>query len=276
MKYLVYKASNGLCHMLNTINNVIQFAMQSNRILIIDCNCGWYFKNDFDKYFSIPLLKLNHDYYTKFDYDKLPEKRELCKEKYLGELVFVNQLNFEEGKWTSHDFILTNDLLNSDDDVIICTHTITTTNNWYISLKPEIYKSIGQKIKQPYIGLHYRNTDIKNDLNQLIDNIDKYGINKIYFATDDYNGRNKLDVLLGDKYEILQFTSPPQTELDLNIQLFGVDKHISIINALIDLYHLTNSTHFIPSINGVYRGKIHNSLFSSFVIKNRTENINFF
>lgn len=264
-KYVVYKISGGLCHMLYTINYLIQFSMIYNRTIVIDCGGGC-FNNDFDKYFSIPSLKLNRDYYTKFNYDRLPEKRELCR---------------KSGRYIWDNFRMTwDEISNSKDNVIICTFLTGQAldkilPNWHIFVKPEILKLIGPKINSQYIGLHYRNTDIKNDLGELVKGIDKYNINKIYLATDDYNGRDKLDGLRKGKFEILQFTKPDR-DYPNGIHYMSKDKDKVIISSLIDLYHLINSTHFIPSLNGVYNGKLHKSGFSRFVIKNRNEKIDFF
>lgn len=54
-KYLVYKVSGGLCHMLYQINRAIHLSKLSDRFLIIDCQ-GNAFDNDFNKYFNIPFL----------------------------------------------------------------------------------------------------------------------------------------------------------------------------------------------------------------------------
>ena len=120
---------------------------------------------------------------------------------------------------------------------------------------------ISKKISHPYIGVHYRNTDMKHDIHPIFDKITKIivtghrdPIHIIYVATDDFSSivrfqrqfptykvryNTTLEPLLDVKKHNLHY-------LDTN-DLQGLTKKELLRETLTDLYLLTQSTFFIGS-----------------------------
>jgi hypothetical protein len=71
--------------------------------------------------------------------------------------------------------------------------------------------------------------------------------NVLYLATDDYNSLMKFKQLLSDNFEIIHYTTPIKLNGERNIHYGNPNKDEVILNTLIDMYHLTYSTDFIPS-----------------------------
>lgn len=118
---------------------------------------------------------------------------------------------------------------------------------YYIKVKQEILDKIQSypHINNKYIGVHFRNTDIKNNINDLINQLKKYNNNTIYLATDDISA---YDILCKEfpNTMIIQYTKP----FDGNgkpIHYTEPDKYKLILNLLVDIYFLYNADEFIPS-----------------------------
>src|ERR1035437_4218128 len=114
-KYLIYKISGGLCHMLGQINRAIHLSKITKRNLIIDC-FGHTFHNDFNKYFNIP----NFTYTT--NYNCLYQEESLNKEMFE---LYINV----EAKYTGINTYFLKDklisvnasnVLNSNEKIIYC------------------------------------------------------------------------------------------------------------------------------------------------------------
>jgi len=251
-KYIVYKVSGGLNHMLGQINNIIHLSKISNRLLIIDCN-GGAFENDFNKYFNIPDINYSTNYDWLYNDSSLDKN---MFEKYIkSNIRYIEKgTYFLENKKVSLNF---NEVLNSNDKILYLTRVNTIKTKWHIKVNKNIVDEISKKkIKEKYVGVHFRNTDIKNDINKFISEILKLPeiYNIIYFATDDYNAIYKLKDLT-KKFKIIQYTNPLNTK-GHNIHYNNPNKDEVIMNALIDMYHLTYSSHFIPSIESSFSKRI--------------------
>ena len=87
MKYLIYKISGGLNHMLLQINNAIKLSRISNRFLIIDCKAGA-FDSDFSSYFEID----DFNYSTNYDiiYDEMKENLVEIEPYIKGHTDYIN------------------------------------------------------------------------------------------------------------------------------------------------------------------------------------------
>jgi hypothetical protein len=268
MKYLVYKVTGGLSHMLAQINNCVNLSKHTGRYLIIDTYYGS-FQADFNDYFEIP------DFEYSTNYDILYNDESIDNTK-------LKQYVDNHAEWIEHWNIRLVDLnlsksikeiVNSNDDVVFCTsvNDIPTWElaelkrvNWNIKVKQEIVDSI--KLNTPdveYVGVHFRNTDLTNNLDSLIENAVKLNNKNIYFATDDYFAFDELKNKLGDSFNIIQFTKPLKLkEGQGNIHYLVDDTHTMLMNTLIDMYHLSQAKYFIPSMN---------SAFSKMVLKLREE-----
>lgn len=267
MKYLVYKITGGLSHMLFQINSCIELSKVTGRHLIIDTYYGS-FQQDFNDYFEIP----NFEYST--NYDIVADKTGI--QKYIdGHAEWVTHLDIR-----LDDINLSkssDEIINSTDDFVFCTLVNDIPNfeleyikqvQLNIKLKKEIVDTV--KVNSPmfeYVGFHYRNTDLTNDLDSLVNEVIKFENKNIYFSTDDFYSYDNLKNKLGDSYNIIQYVKPPKLkEGQGNIHYLADDSHLMILNTLVDMYHLIHATHFVSSPN---------SMFSKMVLKLR-ENDNFF
>lgn len=130
------------------------------------------------------------------------------------------------------------------------------------SIKEKIKKEF--KINKKYIGIHFRNTDIKTDKNLLLNNIknkiNDNNIKLLYLGTDDCNMYDYLKENLNN-IEILRITIPKCNIYNLHYSL--ENKYESVYNCLVDIYYLLNSDIFIPSIK---------SSLSRWILKMRNNN----
>ena len=116
----------------------------------------------------------------------------------------------------------------------------------YIKVKPEIIELINKYDPiENYIGVHFRNTDIKNDINKIINEISKHSYKNIYLATDDSNAYDIMKSKLPN-HNIIQYTKPIDSK-GKPIHYINNDKYTLIMNILIDIYFLSKSNKFIPS-----------------------------
>ena len=268
--YVIYKGTGGLVHMLSGLVFCMDYCIKNNNILIIDVISHICFKHYLNDFFIINCsnLKYSEDYSiiepkdllfarsTSIDYIKnYPnvEKREMHDgqqimnyrinniiiKKSLGNIPNKSKLNVYAG-YGKHDFL----------SIIK-----------YLKVKPEILEIIKQKQQiNDYIGVHFRNTDIKNNFNEIVNLIKKYKYNNIYLATDDLQSCNQFKLALPN-HTIYQYTIPINSNGG-PIHYINPDKYNLILNILIDLYFLYNANEFVHS---------NWSLVSKFVLSMRNE-----
>lgn len=249
--YLVYKISGGLNHMLNEINYCIVLAQRTNRKLIIDTNSSA-FSNDFNKYFEIPNL----EYYTNFDIIKNDKSIDLSK--YHNFISGTTKYDKGDYKLNGQSIYLTEEqIMKSKERILFFTKLknflsgviLYRKEKFHIKVRKNIMDEIKSvsKIDGEYVGLHFRNTDMKSDLTSLVKDMSNHlgKIKKIYFATDDYSSFDKLKKMVPFNVEIYRNTIPFNNG-GKNIHYGNPNKDEVIMNALIDMYFLKNSTVFIP------------------------------
>jgi len=257
-KYLIYKVTGGLAHMLTHINNAIHLSKLSNRLLIIDCFANA-FQRDFNQYFNIP------DFIYTTKYDCLYQDESLNKETF--ETYIKTDALWIDGPFFLKDILLNvhiKDVIESNEKIIYCTwieEKEVTGIPWYIKVNKDIVDKIAiNKINEKYIGVQHRNTDRKQDLTKLVPKILEYSTqtNLIYLATDDYTSFDNLTALLGDKFKIIQYCKPygDKAHHGLNIHYNNPNKDEVIENALIDMYHLIRAPYFVPSMDSRFSLKI--------------------
>ena len=193
-KYILYYSNGGLIHNLGMIQSHIDFAKKYNRTLLIYSKFENEFQIDFDDIFYIddPELK----YKTDKDFCSLNDELLIN-----SEIPFNNYKDIEanwnivDGKmafrYKDKNFLG----INHEDvksDIVIYKHNVNIlTSKTNIKIQPTILQKIHSKtINTPYIGVHYRNTDYKNDINNILKQIHKQlekhkYINTLFLATDD-------------------------------------------------------------------------------------------
>lgn len=252
-KYLVYKVSGGLCHMLYEINKAVYFSKLTKRLLIIDCMTGA-FQNDFNDYFNIP----NYEYYTNYQNADKNLFKINTSARIISDIYFL----INEKRESLQKITLTPlEIINNNEKIVYVSFIRKSKHfiiPWCIKVNKNIVDEISiNRINDKYIGIHYRNTDMKHILENFIPKIIKFSKNceTVYLGTDDYTALNRLNKLLDNKFKILQYTKPFNNN-GKNVHYGNPDKNEIIMNALIDMYHLTYATYFIPSEKSSFSKRI--------------------
>lgn len=251
-KYIIYKGTGGLAHMLCGLNKAINVALNENRILVIDTIKHACFKSNMSDYFIINEKKLvieeNYDNiinnkYKGLDLDVIRNAYPKCR----GQIYLVNDID------------ITNMDLNSNERILVYAGCGYKTFVKKIKLKKEIIFDIREKFKSynnvNYISVHFRNTDMKNNIDlfikkirsiNFIDNNNKK-INLIFLATDDFKAfdifRKKINEFKWFRVVI------PENHNGENLHYHVKDKKELVLNTLYDIYMILNSKYFIPSTN---------------------------
>lgn len=257
LKYIIYKASGGLVHMLKGIHFCIQKAKETNRKLIIDCANHSAFMMDFGRIFYIDDASLNYS----DNYDECPVSDEIKKApaKYINGQYFIGERNISIVDWDTRD------------DVIIYAGAHGNLQMKNIKVVQKIKDDLDneKKIEGKYIAGHFRNTDMKHDINEFIDKIketiNKTGIKTFYLATDDSTARDLIASELPADITIIQNTVPPANIG--NLHYGSKDKYKQVYECLRDFYFILGSDEFIPS---------HKSGMSRLAVEMRKNKFSFF
>lgn len=252
MKFLIYKASGGLFHNFTGLSYAINFCLQDNRILILDMKKHGAFGVKFSDYFKIINSKLI--YYDE-NYDVLPQKIEFNNKLYDKQLIINERPRFKNKQYYFIDDICIskpNLVPNTNIINIFCGYVNSYQVSKYIELNEDITQKLMLKytIQNNYISVHFRNTDIKNDIDKLIDKIKthttKFDIKTIYFASDCNQSYHTLKSTLKN-LEIIRNTVPPDNIR--NLHYYSGNKQEQMENLLLDVYYILKSNYFIPSLN---------------------------
>ena len=250
-KYVIYKGTGGLIHMLCGLTYCIEWCILKSHFLIIDVKNHECFKHYLSDFFTIK----NFNNYSE-NYNVINNSIKFAN---VNIKDIENCINVERPD-TNLYYISTptrdiNIRVNLDNynikDVIkiyagpgSCKPNKITK---YISIKPEIYNIIISKSTiNNYMGVHFRNTDIVHDINQFINNIIKVdNIKSLYLATDDCTAYN----IIKEKcpsHNIIQYTEPCNGN-GKPIHYTETNKYNLVLNLLIDIYYLYKSDVFIQS-----------------------------
>lgn len=238
VKYIIYKASGGLVHMLKGIQFCIQKAKETNTKLIIDTLNHSAFKMDFSSVFFIDDASLNYS----DAYDECPVGDEIRKApaKYVNGQYFIGEINISIVDWDT----TTNDVI-----IYAGAHGNLQMKNIKVVQKIKDDLDNEKKIEEKYIAGHFRNTDMKHDINEFIEKIketiNKTEIKTFYLATDDSTAREKIATELPAEITIVQNTVPPANIG--NLHYGSKDKYKQVYECLRDFYFILGSDEFIPS-----------------------------
>jgi hypothetical protein len=274
--YVIYKGSGGLIHMLGGLVFAINYCIKYNNILIIDVishNCYKHYLSDFFNIINSEPLIYSEDY-------NLIEPKNIiyCKKYTINDIKNYPDIEvptMSNGTlyhiYKFHQFELRYTLKPESRRQLIKIYAGPGLNDYasilkFIKVKPEIVNIIKEKpMIENYLGVHFRNTDIKNNINNVINLIKKYKYNNIYLATDDATAYDKIKISLPN-YNIYQYTKPINANGE-PIHYAEKNKYNLILNILIDIYFLYHANDFIPSAQ---------STVSRFVSKMRNKKIDIF
>jgi len=263
-KYIIYKGTGGLIHNLRGLSFAIKIAIEQKRILIIDMNKNPAFGTSFSRFFDVNIPGLvyfdNYNYIpTDLYYFEIP--LEVIKNSSI-KWENTDLYYFEIPKWENNvgyflkTYIVYNRNISDKQQVVVYAGTggtgdfhkylfnIKINANYYRQLMDEI------PIKSKYISVHFRNTDIQNNIYNYITKIqqiiNKTGINNLYLATDDHNAydifkQNLKNVVIHRK------NIPPKVEKNLHHEEKNKEK--LFYSLILDMFFILKSDYFVPSIN---------------------------
>jgi len=246
-KYIIYKATGGLTHMIGGLSNTIRLCKENrNNKLIIDCESHAAYKQKFSDWFNI---KDNSLCYTE-DYSIIPKHLKFGGIP-VSALPKINPV-YNNGCYYIADKNVSTKKLCSELEVVACSYTPPFNRNI------KIINAIAQQLleyatplKEEYISVHFRNTDIKNDLTVFSNKIkaccDKNHIYTVYFATDDSTAFEQIKKLLPN-YKIVQYSNPEYYS-GQNIHYNHPNKYELVKNLLVDMIMILRSKIFINSCN---------------------------
>lgn len=277
-KFVIYKGTGGLIHMLCGLTYCIEWCILKSHFLIIDVKNHECFKHYLSEFFTITKFENYSENYNIINNN--------IKFKGINMRDIENCINVERPN--TNAYYITTPIYDINIRVNLDSYNIKDTIKIYagpgsckpnkitkyISVKQDIYDMIILKsihdnyIDNTYIGGHFRNTDIIHDINKFIDKImnigNKNNINTLYLATDDSMAYDIIkEKCIG--YNIIQYTKPCNGN-GKPIHYTETNKYNLILNLLIDIYYLYKSEIFLPS---------YGSLISAFIIdmKEKKESI---
>ncbi len=271
-KFIIYKSTGGMAHAISGLTYPMFIAKQHGRMLIVDTATGRGFLNDkFSNYFKILSKKINYSdnfsllpediKYKGLNREKLEKEAAYCHEDEqgnafysLGNIKNIVSYPLEEKKYTRIEVYASNTSINPKQiNLLLST----------IKLNEKVYRKVKESAKPitgKYIGVHYRNTDAKNDINEYVEKVRKLckkkGISKVYLATDDFKAKPIFEEKLPE-LNIISYSHPFNLEefkkkvnfKVRNIHYHDPDKERQTLECLIDYYMLMKSNFFILSPN---------------------------
>jgi hypothetical protein len=265
MKYCIYKGTGGLIHMLCGLVHCIIWSIKNNHKLIIDVKshkCFNHYLSDFFELRNTDRLQYSEDYST-------IEPNVKFNRLTMNTIRDYPNIEVDRGlNNNTHVYLLNNIRLRVNLDGYPVNQQVKMyagpgCNNYPGLIRfIKVNDTIMNKIKEyeeinNYIGVHFRNTDIKNDIDKLITEIKKHPkYTNIYLATDDYKAYELLKIALPN-HNIYQYTKPINAN-GKPIHYNNNNKYILILNTLIDIYFLNKSNVFIPSLQSSISRLINN------------------
>ncbi len=272
-KYVIYKGSGGLIHMLGGLSYCADWCNRNNHYLIIDVKNHDAYKKYLKDYFYLEFKNYTEDYnvipndlhFKNISIDIIEKTNVVYKRN-------NNRTEYILGK--DINIMIDLDTYDYNDKVKIYCGTGGSQYNLitkYVRVNLDICKILEKKdmskINYCDIGVHFRNTDRKNDINEFVNRIKKYNKKTFYLATDDYYALEKFKNILPN-YNIITLTTPYNAN-GKNIHYNNDNKDELIMNILIDMYILLKLDIFIHSSNSLvsklilYMKKTNTSLFQS-------------
>jgi hypothetical protein len=269
-KYILYYSNGGLIHNLSRIIKQIDLAKKYNRTLLIYSKLNE-FQIDFDDLFYIDDPELT--YKTDKDFGSVN-----------GELLINNEIPFKhykdiEANWgiipgnmgfryKDKTFLgIDHNEDQADVDIVIYKHLLLGSPGALgIKIQPTILQQIQAKsLLSPYIGIHHRNTDHKNDINKSFKQIHKQlkkhkHIKTLFLATDDHSSVDKFRNEFNDKIDrFICYNTIDNNGGPIHGAYRTDNKKLQQhVDALTDMYLLYKSDVFIPSENGSWGSFIKN------------------
>ncbi len=249
--FLINKASGGLAHMLGSIYAALELSKRTKRFLIIDCETHRAFRHKFSDFFIL----INEKYSD--DYSIIPSNYKF-KNHSITEIKNTNLSKAGIANYGMFGWSVQSKNFNQNENIAIWAGTSGKRGNWHLpnlKVNKTILSKLNneKKIVEPYISIHYRNTDIKNKINNYIKKILMLNklkkVKTVYLATDDAKAlnifRNKLP-----GFRIIQLAKlKPNVKNQHYSSSSKGECYNQIYETLRDIYFILQSKYFIPSNN---------------------------
>lgn len=243
-KFLVYKGTGGLAHMLRGLNEAIRRARVSNRFLIIDCISNPGFGCHFSDFFTIDNL----DYSEK--YSDIPVDYKF-RNLFIRDIK-KRSIHSSKKKYHIFEHNISDIDPNCDENLIVFGGTGSNKLINGMKVNKEIMEKILKEpiINEKYISVHYRNTDLKNSIinfiNKIRKTIKKTNIKTVYWASDDESSFERISNAVSEG-NFVRNTIPEKVKKNLHSE--AKDKQKQVYDCLKDIYFILRSDYFIPSKN---------------------------
>jgi hypothetical protein len=266
-KYIIFKGTGGLTHMLLALDFCISKAIEKKRTLIIDTLVHPAFLMNFNEIFTLHYKNLK--YYN--NYNNIRKNIKYFEMNI--EEIEKTPVIYDKGTYFIKNYNVTDIDWDTTNDIIIFAGRGSNYDLKNIKVVKKIKDSLDneKKINEKYISGHFRNTDMKHDINIFISELKKKiketNIKTFYLASDDLNSYEKIKKELPD-VNIIRYTIPPQNINNLHYHYkTSQEKYKQIYELLRDMYFIIKSSYFIPS---------ENSSLSKILVKMRKDKNNFF
>jgi hypothetical protein len=251
-RLLIYKGNGGLAHNLFSLSHAIEICEIQKRDLIIDMNKNSAFKIKFSDIFIIK--DVNIKYYDSYDnidlnivYKKLNNQTTTIND------IKQNTLSIKNKKYHLLDENIQTIEKNIMDNIVVFAGYVPYTKRTFnIQINENIINKLSKEelIKEPYISIHFRNTDIKNDIQMFIEKIHKIlyttKINIIYISSDYYK---TYDIISKEFPQLLVIRKTIPDNNIYNLHYSNKNKYDEIYECIRDIYYISKSNFFIPSYN---------------------------
>jgi hypothetical protein len=252
LKYIIYKSSGGLHHNLCGLQCAIYLSEKYNRKLIIDMAKNSAFRIKFSDILIINDNNINYqDTYENLDQSLYYITKNGIK--YTINDIASSNLKLVGSKYCIFDneFIQDEDI-NLSNDLIIYASCKRPEKKYNIQINNNIFNKLllEKTIDEQYISIHFRNTDIKNDINIFIKKIKELvlstKINNLYIASDYYDTYNIIKTEI-PSLNIIRKTIPDKDIYNLHYS--KNNKFDMLYETIRDIYFISKSDYFIPSYN---------------------------
>lgn len=250
-KFLIHKASGGLAHMLGGIYAARSYASRYKRFLIIDCENHSAFQHKFSDFFIINNLEYSDDY-------SIIPPDYTFKEHKVEEIKNTNLSKAGKAQYGMFGHSVQTKSFDPNEKIAIWAGTSGSKGKWYwpnLKVNQTILSKLNNetKISEPYISVHFRNTDIGNKLTKFTDRIKKIvnnsNIKTIYLATDDAKAFNNFKAYLPN-CKVIQLASLKPNVKNQHYSCANKQEcYNQIYDTLRDLYFIFHSKYFVPSPN---------------------------
>jgi len=254
MKYIIYKGTGGLVHLLNGLQQAIIIAKKEKRILLIDTILTGAFKHSFNDFFHIYDDELHYI----CSYDQITDKNNLFFGNLHIDEIQTKGTRLIEGKYYLADTkIYIQENKNMENELLRVYGGYAPEFIRHLKLNQNIIEMVYQNTSplldehKEYASLHFRNTDMKNDIQLFVQKIKKVHkekkISYFFIATDNHKAFDEFKKKCPN-IKFFRIFNVPNCQ-GKNIHYHHPDKKEIILNTFYDLYMIGKSKYFIPSMN---------------------------